>query len=147
MQSNLFQEPVEFSLRVRDLRPRNHKAKASDFISSVCCTACYNAEEDKCICKCGGAYHGMGKNKNHSLEKYIKESIDEVMQNVEDYAQAIKEWSCRWCGADLSKEPIMGYPHEGGWTVYGKKEKYWLYIVCPHCGYQWNLQKLGVSRN
>lgn len=93
-----------------------------------------------------GQYKDDSKSKNHNLEKYVGESTDEVMQNVEDYAQEIKETTCRWCGADLSKESIMGYPHSRGWTVYGKKEKYWLYIICPNCQYQWALWKLGVSR-
>jgi hypothetical protein len=54
---------------------------------------------------------------------------------------------------NLSEEPIRGYPHSGGWKVPGLKGdpdedgRYWLYIHCPTCGYDWALWKLGVSRS
>jgi hypothetical protein len=27
----------------------------------VCCESCYMAEEQKCVCQCGGSYHGLGR--------------------------------------------------------------------------------------
>lgn len=66
---------------------------------------------------------------------------------AEPFKKQVKERICRWCGADLSKEPIKHYgPHSGGWTVPGYDEPRWLYIVCPSCKYQWALWKLGVKR-
>jgi hypothetical protein len=60
-----------------------------------------------------------------------------------------KEWICRWCLASLKDEPIKGYPHPSGWRIEGlpENEKYWLYVECPECGYQWALWKLGVKRD
>jgi len=54
------------------------------------------------------------------------------------------------CGGDLTKRDIEGYPHGDGWNVYRadgtRIGKFWLYIVCPKCGYEWALWKLGVDR-
>jgi hypothetical protein len=53
----------------------------------------------------------------------------------------------------LTYEPIRAYPHSGGWKIPGLKGdpdedgRYWLYISCPGCGYEWALWKLGVSRD
>jgi len=53
----------------------------------------------------------------------------------------------------LDKQPIKGYPHDGGWKVPGvagdpdESGLYWLYITCPGCGYEWAIWKLGVSRS
>lgn len=40
-------------------------------LPKICCESCYNALEEKCTCKCGGAYHGLGRlNKRaHDPEK------------------------------------------------------------------------------
>ena len=55
------------------------------------------------------------------------------------------ELSCKWCGAKLP-EKIKAYKHRYGWYVRGKG-KWWLYITCPKCGYDWNLEKLGLPRS
>lgn len=67
---------------------------------------------------------------------------------LEDYAEQIKGKTCRWCGEELPNEPedIEYYPHSGGWTVDGFKEKLWLYVTCIKCKYQWALWKIGVPR-
>ncbi len=39
-------------------------------LQSVCCEICYNATEEKCDCKCHGAFHGLGNlNKKTETEK------------------------------------------------------------------------------
>lgn len=53
---------------------------------------------------------------------------------------------CKTCGDRLDGYPIQRYPHDAGWTVKGLEEKQWLYIVCPRCGYQNSLWKLGIPR-
>lgn len=51
------------------------------------------------------------------------------------------------CGHDLAKEPIVYYvPHRDGWTVAGEKERVWLYVKCPKCGYDMAVWKMGVPR-
>lgn len=52
---------------------------------------------------------------------------------------------CEWCRAPL-RGPIQHYPHPGGWKVAGEEGRQWLYVVCPKCGYQWALWKLGFPR-
>lgn len=63
------------------------------------------------------------------------------------FKDQVKDNRCRWCGVSLKNERILHYDHSGGWKVKGFKELQWLYIHCPHCGYDWALWKLGVSRD
>ena len=71
------------------------------------------------------------------------------MKTLEEIRKLIKIKTCRWCDDKVSliDSPIEHYDHSGGWNVKGFPVKQWLYIVCPKCGYQWALWKLGVSRN
>lgn len=48
-----------------------------------------------------------------------------------------------WCGCEnIHKEPILGYnAHPDGVLI--RNGKYWLYIHCQKCGYDWALWKLG----
>jgi len=51
------------------------------------------------------------------------------------------------CGYDLRNEPIVYYiPHGDGWTIREEKEKVWLYVKCPKCGYDMAIWKMGVPR-
>jgi len=47
----------------------------------------------------------------------------------------------------LQGEAIHAYPHDAGWKVKGIQGLHWLYIICPKCGYQWALHKLGLPRD
>jgi len=71
---------------------------------------------------------------------------DEVMESLEEIKKKITKIDCRWCNTKLDLDNIEMYPHEGGWTVKGMKEKQWLYIPCSKCHYEWALWKLGVPR-
>ena len=62
---------------------------------------------------------------------------------LEAFERLVEGKRCRWCGAPLSG-PIHHYPHPGGWKVEGFPERQWLYVICPGCGYQWALWKLGI---
>lgn len=42
----------------------------------VCVESCYMAKEEKCSCRCNGAYHGLGK-----LNKRTKKSLDEATED------------------------------------------------------------------
>ena len=49
---------------------------------------------------------------------------------------------CRWCGAPITADIVLCYPHEGGVEVDGFDEKQWVYFRCTGCGCDWSLQKL-----
>lgn len=68
------------------------------------------------------------------------------MPTLEEYGKIVQETCCRWCGEKLDTSAVEGYPHDGGWTVDGFKDKQWLYIHCTKCNYDWALWKLGVPR-
>lgn len=38
-----------------------------------CCEACYNAEGERCKCRCGGAFHGLGRVNKHNGDAKQKE--------------------------------------------------------------------------
>lgn len=54
---------------------------------------------------------------------------------------------CRSCGEPFHPNEIFHYEHSDGWVVKGFPKKQWLFCVCPICGYQWSLQKLGYGRD
>jgi len=49
---------------------------------------------------------------------------------------------CAFCGARLNPENVAMYRHRGGFEVKGSRGKWWIYIECPNCHYQWSLPKL-----
>ena len=38
-------------------------------------------------------------------------------------------------------ETFVAYPHDGG-LADKDGNKWWLYVTCPHCGYEWSWHKL-----
>jgi hypothetical protein len=125
------------------------KLNIPEDLKDVCCEACYNAKEEKCVCRCHGAYHGLGSlNKakiDPSYEKELPE--DEAKEFRKQYGSMEKRTTKCLCGFDLKDEPIIYYvPHDAGWTVKGEKEKAWLYVKCPKCGYDMAIWKMGVPR-
>ena len=70
------------------------------------------------------------------------------MKSLGDYEAEIEIHKCMLCGSplDTRSENMKMFPNPGGWCVNGYDVKQWIYIVCDRCGYQWSLQKLGVSR-
>jgi len=38
-------------------------------LRDLCCESCYNAEEETCVCKCHGAYHGLGRLNQLQVQK------------------------------------------------------------------------------
>ena len=42
----------------------------------ACTERCYDAEEEKCTCRCGGAYHGLGR-----LNKRTKKNLEKTESN------------------------------------------------------------------
>lgn len=109
--------------------------------ADICCEACWTAHGEKCTCRCGGLYHGIGR-KVASREKGESAIPEEAAAKIFD---SIKDKRCRWCGAKLAP-PVLCYEHEAGWKVAGYEKRMWLYIRCSKCGYDWALWKLGISR-
>ncbi len=66
---------------------------------------------------------------------------------MEGYADQVTQKGCT-CGATLPTRGcnLEAYAHPDGWVLDGLPGKWWLYIVCPECNYQWALWKLGVPR-
>lgn len=110
--------------------------------SKDCCEACWFARQEECECRCGGANHGRGR--------YIQELMNDdpilTWKIARPFDEKITRHDCI-CGNSLVNQPIHYYgPHDGGWTVPGFLPKLWLYKVCPKCGYQMALWKMGVSK-
>jgi hypothetical protein len=49
-QSNLFGQPLPMNPKNQSLPPDH-----------ACDERCFDAEGERCSCKCGGAYHGLGR--------------------------------------------------------------------------------------
>lgn len=123
-QTSLFGKPVEVT---------------RDVLNIICCSPCYNAKEKECVCKCNGAFHGLGLQQTREEDPVLPEAL-----RVE-FEKQVRDNDCNWCKTDLTNLPIHYYPHEGGWTVEGLGTM-WLYKQCPKCTYCWNIGKLGVNR-
>lgn len=109
----------------------------------VCCDPCFMANEDKCVCRCHGQYHGKGRHEpDPSYEKVLDPGTAQKFKDQFD-----PEKTHCLCGFPLMNEPILYYvPHESGWAIPQETEKVWLYVKCPKCGYDMAIWKLGVSR-
>jgi hypothetical protein len=77
---------------------------------------------------------------------YSQKIIAYKKPSLEDYRKQITRDECGCGRKGLKSLPIEHYNHDGGWPIEGFKEKQWLYVTCPKCGYQWALWKLGVPR-
>lgn len=110
--------------------------------SGICCEPCWNATHIKCVCRCGGVYHGLGRNQLKEGQPWFYLTLIQA----DPFKKQITVENCMFCGKSLKHKKISGWgPHSGGWNVKGLKEKQWLYIKCD-CGQEWALHYLGVSR-
>ena len=50
---------------------------------------------------------------------------------------------CRWRKTKLGDQRVQFYEHHGGYEVDGYDKRQWLYVECPKCKYEWNLNKLS----
>jgi hypothetical protein len=120
----------------------NKVAKPEKPWEGICCKACWNGRAKWCECKCGGAYHGFGHNGHRDSE-----DPEMPVRTVRKYfLRRITRSTCH-CGANIIGEPVHYYEDDKGWIVPGMKKRQWLYIVCPTCGDQLALWKLGVDRD
>jgi hypothetical protein len=109
---------------------------------------CGHAKGKRCTCACGGENHGVV---HHQPQSQVDEGAvtSALFEPFEKLALETTP-TCRWCGAELHG-PVQAYPHEGGWIVRGMggrthEGRWWLYIKCPKCAYDWALWRLGVPR-
>ena len=125
--------------------------------TGICCESCWKANKKKCTCRCGGEHHGAG-NPDHPNYQKMNEKRIRVAQSVnwnyrtyrtypsaQTYKKLITDPHCH-CGFDLSKEPVLAYAHSDGWEVAESDELQWLCIICPNCGYDMSIWKIGVPR-
>lgn len=128
----------------------NHLGSQDQPWKGVCCSQCWNAEGERCTCKCGGAFHGIGHRNQAPMTRQKHVEGQDVwgltLGQAQPFIDQLKTTKCRRCGGSLRDQVIWAYPHEGGWTVEGCNDKQWLYIRCPKCEKLWALWKLGVDR-
>lgn len=111
----------------------------------ICCESCWYAKGEKCQCRCGGAHHGKGIQKDQEespLKKYYP--------SAQKYMKYLKNPICgsnarHIQNVDLRGEIIWAYPHTEGYKIEESDEKQWLYIRCPVCAHDWALWKLGIQ--
>lgn len=128
---------------VKDLTGKKSWKLTPEAVNSHCCDACYYANiETDCVCRCSGKFHGLGyaAPELEGGEKILPEEI------AQKFREQYIDPACL-CDLDLTTFPILYYtPHEGGFKIPGEKEKCWLYVRCPKCGYDMAVWKMGVKR-
>lgn len=55
-----------FGQRVQQVNEKFQKAEEP--WKDVCCRACWFAKRERCVCKCGGKYHGKGRVEERAAE-------------------------------------------------------------------------------
>ena len=60
----------------------------SEIVKHLCCSSCYNALKDRCECRCGGAYHGMGTGKNPTPEDKAKVKVKLLKNTAASFLSA-----------------------------------------------------------
>jgi len=46
--------------------------QTKEALNKVCCESCYTAKEEKCDCKCHGAFHGLGNHNKNERKKRLE---------------------------------------------------------------------------
>lgn len=87
--------------------------------------ACYGSTQVRCLRK-------------EPVEVPFKEIADWIKTRVSpsDRTKCV-------CGRELVGRPVVGYPHNEGWST--RLGQYWLYIPCT-CGHNRSIWKMGISR-
>ncbi len=69
-------------------------------------------------------------------------------RTLEVYQAIVRDLSNRhkcWCGyKNIHKLPLLSDDHPDGYEIKGFDKKQWLYVLCPQCGYEWAIWKLGI---
>jgi len=96
-----------------------------------------------CACSCGGALHGIlhdDKDSNLYIRSINEKLGGEVAKTILRFKG--KLFKCT-CGKKVTMWNFLGYPHDGG-LVDGHGKKWWVFIECTKCKYQWSWSKIPV---
>ena len=96
----------------------------------------------KCQCGCGGALHGLNNMTNNGItdERTVTERMGgEIEQTITSMKG--KKFTCS-CKQKITVNGWLGYPHDGGLTDKEGK-KWWIYVECPKCEYDWSWHKVA----
>lgn len=118
----------------------DYSQQPKDPWADICCESCWFAAQEKCVCSCGGRYHGLGKERARANPSHPALPYDigkKLLEKIPD-----KELICMFCLDPLPKR-FHYYAHEGGWKINYFEKPQWIYIHCSKCGYDWNIGKLG----
>ena len=94
-----------------------------------------------CKCKCGGRLHGVA-HKNNSTTSWVRT----INSNVGGRAGKVidkltgKKFQCS-CNTTFTINHFLAYDHDGGYED-SKNNKWWVFVECPNCHYQWSADKL-----
>jgi hypothetical protein len=110
-------------------------------MSEECVERCKNAKPDSpCKCRCGGRFHGIKRvESEHPYDRTVNENmggeVAEFIKKVKD-----QKFTCT-CTKTFPVNQFMAYEHSGGLKDKDGK-KWWVYVHCPHCSYDWSAWKL-----
>ena len=101
---------------------------------------CENAKRgSRCHCGCGGKLHA--KNWNPAITDYNTTITEERGGEVAEAIKKLRGTIVCTCGEVVPLAPVHGYPHTGG--IPDKNgERFWLYVHCNKCGYDWSWWKI-----
>ena len=108
----------------------------------VCCDACRDAKPKTiCNCRCGGRYHAMN-NVGDERAPYERTMNSRVGGEAGEVMTKLlgKSLECT-CGKKITIGQFLGYPHDGGYAD-KNGDRWWLYVHCKKCNYDWALHKL-----
>ena len=100
-----------------------------------------------CKCSCGGKLHNpQNETKPQTgLAPYEQVLTESDGGEIADFIKRVKgkEFECSVnCQQRFPITEILGYhPHDGG-LANAQGEKYWVYVKCPKCGYDWSFWKV-----
>ena len=103
---------------------------------------CENTKpKSKCKCRCGGYMHGIAHRDNVKL--FARSLNANLGRNVGKMINSLTGgyFECT-CGRKIHLYGnFLGYEHDAG--ILDKLGiKWWLYMSCPRCGYEWSWQKI-----
>ena len=103
-------------------------------------TKCENADPKSiCRCKCGGKYHGISHKTGTSWIRTINSNIGGSAGKLIQSLQG-KKFQCS-CGHTINLNHFLAYDHDGGYKD-KHSNKWWIFIECPNCKYQWSIDKI-----
>lgn len=81
-QISLFSRVVEAIRKVPPRKSRNRKFGRSlpGVVGGECVSSCYYAQQDRCECRCGGRFHGLGNNSGRTgkMDEYVDDEREEA---------------------------------------------------------------------